>query len=42
MPIWAETALLALLAYALGVIAGWLLWSRPASAETDDKEEEEL
>lgn len=42
MPIVVETALLALLAYAVGVMAGWLVWSRDPTADFDEKEEDEL
>lgn len=31
MPIWLELLVLALLAYAVGLALGWLLWGRTAS-----------
>lgn len=37
MPIWAETTVLALAGYAIGLAAAWLLWGRADPSEENNR-----
>lgn len=41
MPIWFETIVLLLAAYGLGVVLGWLLWSREIGRRPDEQGKED-
>lgn len=36
MPIWFELIVLMLVAYGVGVLAGWLIWNEAADPDADD------
>ena len=40
MPIWFEVVAMMLVAYALGLLIGWMIWGRVATADISEEDEQ--